>query len=83
MNSRHINFAAIIEEAWKDYDASRPIHSIVDISAMVSTNHVFRVKLQNGDFVIGKLSYFGKYEHFKEDHSIINALANNLPSPFY
>ncbi|MFT7033834.1 MAG: hypothetical protein ACJA2S_002343 [Cyclobacteriaceae bacterium] len=82
MNTRHLNFAGIIEEAWKDYDNSRPIHSVVDISAMVSTNHVFRVKLMNGDFVIGKLSYFGKYEHFKEDHSIINALANNLPDPF-
>lgn len=82
MNRGYLNFSAIVEAAWNDYDASRPIQSVVDISAMVSTNHVFRVKLMNGDFVIGKLSYFGNYEHFKEDHSIINALANNLPNPF-
>ena len=31
---------------------------------------------------MAKLSYFGKYEHFVEDHSIINTLSNNLPSPF-
>lgn len=79
---RMINFLSIVEEAWKDYDPSRPIHSVVDVSAMVSTNHVFNVKLENGDFVIAKLSYFGKFEHFKEDHSIINALATNLPHPF-
>ncbi len=79
---RLINFLSIVEEAWNDYDSSRPIQSVVDVSAMVSTNHVFNVKLENGDFVIAKLSYFGKYEHFKEDHSIINALATNLPDPF-
>lgn len=32
--------------------------------------------------VIAKLSYFGKYEHFVEDHAIINSLSNNLPAPF-
>lgn len=32
--------------------------------------------------IIGKLSYFGQYEHFVEDHRIINSLSNNLPSPF-
>lgn len=79
---RLINFNTIVEEAWADYDHSRPIRSVVDISAMVSTNHVFRVTLTDGDSVIAKLSYFGKFEHFKEDHSIINALATNLSHPF-
>ncbi|MFY0652120.1 MAG: hypothetical protein JXQ96_08815 [Cyclobacteriaceae bacterium] len=79
---KHINFNSIVEMAWKDYDASRPIRSVSDISAMVSTNHVFSVKLENGDTIIAKLSYFGRFEHFKEDHSIINALATNLTDPF-
>ncbi len=79
---RQIDFTNIIQEAWSKYDNSRPIQSITDISALVSTNHVFRVKLESDDYVIAKLSYFGKFEHFKEDHSIINALANNLPAPF-
>jgi len=49
---------------------------------MVSTNHVYRIKFEDKSFVIAKLSYFGKYEHFIEDHTIINALSNNLPHPF-
>jgi len=79
---QQINFLQIIESAWQAYDNSRPIKSVSDISAMVSTNHVYKVQLQNKDFIIAKLSYFGQFEHFVEDHSIINVLANNLPSPF-
>src|SRR5690606_9533280 len=33
-------------------------------------------------FVIAKISYFGKFIHFKEDHTIINVLANALPHPY-
>lgn len=80
--NRLIDFSKIVEEAWLDYDSSRIIRSIEDISAKVSTNHVYRIKFEDGDFIIGKLSYFGKFEDFVEDHSIINALATNLPSPF-
>lgn len=77
-----IQFSNIIEEAWEAYDPSRTIKSISDISAKVSTNHVYKVIFQDEGFVIAKLSYFGQYEHFVEDHSIINILANNLPAPY-
>ena len=77
-----IDFSAIIQEAWNTYDPNRPIKEITDVSAMVSTNHVYKVLLQNGQFIIAKLSYFGQYEHFVEDHTIINVLSNNLPYPF-
>lgn len=79
---RFIDYPAIIAEAWAGYDPSKTIVSVEDISAKVSTNHVFRIRLDNDDLVIAKLSYFGKYEHFKEDHRIIHALANNLLYPF-
>lgn len=79
---RIINFTRIVEEAWKEYDDSRTIRSIEDISAKVSTNHVYRIRFDDDGIIIGKLSYFGKYHHFIEDHTIINALANNLPAPF-
>ncbi|CCH51957.1 hypothetical protein BN8_00916 [Fibrisoma limi BUZ 3] len=79
---RIVDYPSIIREAWKGFDASQTIQTIEDISARVSTNHVFRVRFDNGDIVIAKLSYFGKYEHFKEDHRIIQALANNLLYPF-
>jgi hypothetical protein len=79
---RLVNYPAIIGEAWEGFDASKKILSIEDISAKVSTNHVFRIRLDNDDQVIAKLSYFGKYEHFREDHRIIHALSNNLLFPF-
>ena len=77
-----IDFISIVEAAWYDYDPSRSVLSINDISAMVSTNHVFRVRLDDESVVIAKFSYFGTYEDFVEDHSLINALANNLPAPY-
>lgn len=77
-----IDFTTIVKEAWQDYDKTREIERIVDISAKVSTNHVYRITFTDGNFIIAKLSYFGKYEHFVEDHSIIDTLSNNLPTPF-
>ena len=77
-----IDFTSIVKNAWQAYDASRTIKTVSDISARVSTNHVYKVVFENNDFVIAKLSYFGKHEHFVEDHTIINVLANNLPAPF-
>lgn len=77
-----IDFTTIVREAWKAYDATREIVRIVDISAKVSTNHVYRITFSDGNFIIGKLSYFGSYEHFVEDHSIIDTLSNNLQTPF-
>lgn len=77
-----LNFESIIKYAWKAYDSSRLVVTIKDISAMVSTNHVYKVAFEDKSFVIAKLSYFGQYEHFVEDHTIINVMANNLPEPY-
>ncbi len=77
-----IDFNYIVHEAWMAYDNSREILRIEDISAKVSTNHVYRITLKDHHIIVAKLSYFGKFEHFVEDHTIINALSNNLPGPF-
>lgn len=77
-----VDYDSIIKKAWEGYDASKSIKLIEDISAMVSTNHVFRITFEDEDIIIAKLSYFGNYEHFKEDHRIIHALSNNLLYPF-
>ncbi|MBC7450580.1 MAG: hypothetical protein H7259_03735 [Cytophagales bacterium] len=74
--------STIIHKAWEGYDASKNIANIEDISAKVSTNHVYRVNFTDDDIIIAKLSMFGKYEFFREDHRIINALCNNLLYPF-
>jgi len=76
------HYLDIIQAAWKGYDSSRTINTIEDISPMVSTNRVYKVTFQDEDFIIAKLSIFGKYEHFKEDHRIIHSLSNNLLYPF-
>ncbi|TRX60801.1 hypothetical protein FNH22_07100 [Fulvivirga sp. M361] len=77
-----IDFSQIVQLAWEEYDSSRKIKSIEDISAKVSTNHVYMIRFEDEGVIIAKLSYFGKFDHFKSDHTIINALANNLPKPF-
>jgi len=76
------DFNEVIKKAWEGYDASKTIKSIDDISAMVSTNHVYRITFDDDDIIIAKLSNFGKYEHFKEDHRIIQSVSNNLLYPF-
>ena len=79
---RLVDYPTIIKKAWAGFDPSVQIQTVEDISAKVSTNHVFRVTFDDGDRVIAKLSYFGRHEHFLEDHRIIHALANNLLFPF-
>ena len=77
-----MDYSTIIKKAWDGYDASKKISRIEDISAMVSTNHVFSITFDDDDIIIAKLSYFGKFEYFKEDHRIIHSLSNNLLYPF-
>jgi len=77
-----MSYLEIIRKAWEGYDSSKSIRQIDDISAMVSTNHVYRITFDDDDIIIAKLSNFGKYEYFKEDHRIIHSLSNNLLYPF-
>ncbi|WP_246050315.1 aminoglycoside phosphotransferase/kinase family protein [Neolewinella litorea] len=73
------NYENILRYAWRAYDHTRSIRSIEDISAQVSTNHVFKLLMEDGNVLIAKVTYFGSFEGFAEDHTIINVLANNLP----
>ena len=77
-----MKYFKLIKEAWKDYDDSRKILSITDISIKVSTNHVYRIILKDRSKVIAKISDYGYVSNFSEDHSIINALSINLTYPF-
>ncbi|WP_232826521.1 hypothetical protein [Lewinella sp. IMCC34183] len=73
------NYENILRYAWRAYDHTRSIRSVEDISAQVSTNHVFKLLMTDGNVLIAKVTYFGSFEGFAEDHTIINVLANNLP----
>ena len=77
-----MNNSKIIRKAWEGYDDSKAIRFIENISPGLSTNYVYRITFDDGDMVIAKVSGFGKYEYFKEDHRIIHSLANNLLYPF-
>ena len=79
---RFPDFKTIIRDAWVEYDPTRPIEAIVDVSINVSTNHVFRINLKGGRSIFAKLSYFGTFEHFLEDHTLIHVLGNNLMDPY-
>jgi hypothetical protein len=79
---RNIDIDRIIRKAWEAYDNTQDIKAIYDVSAKVSTNHVFKVIFKDRNPVFAKLSYYGKFDHFREDHVIINNLANNLEAPY-
>lgn len=72
----------IIENAWYSYNPQRTIRKIEDLSVNVSTNQVFKITFTDKTFVFAKVSNFGTFENFKEDHQIINVLANNLERPY-
>lgn len=72
----------IIRQAWKEFDDRHEIKGIFDVSAHVSTNSVYKVSFYDRQPVFAKLSDYGKFEHFKEDHIIINTLSNNLEIPY-
>ncbi|MDR3704663.1 MAG: hypothetical protein P4L28_02000 [Paludibacteraceae bacterium] len=77
-----IDLLPIIEKGWYEYNPKRRIRKIEDLSVNVSTNKVFRITFTDKTFVFAKVSNFGQYENFKEDHEIINVLANNLERPY-
>lgn len=72
----------IIRQAWKEFDDRHEIKGIFDVSMHVSTNSVYKISFYDRQPVFAKLSDYGKFEHFKEDHVIINNLANNLEMPY-
>lgn len=73
------NYQNILRYAWRAYDHTRQIRSVEDISAQVSTNTVYKLVMEDGNILIAKVTVFGSFEGFAEDHTIINVLANNLP----
>ncbi len=77
-----IDYQYIIRLGWKEYNPQREIADVQDLSVNVSTNKVFKLTLVDGGCLMVKVSSFGKFENFKDDHTIINVLANNLEYPY-
>ena len=79
---RNTNYTEIVKHAWREFDNRHEIKAVYDVSVHVSTNHVYKISFYNREPVFAKLSDYGKFEDFREDHIIINNLANNLERPY-
>jgi len=58
----------LVATAWSAYDATRTIDHLVEVSAHVSTNRVFRVVFDDSSHIVAKISSYGSYFLFAEDH---------------
>lgn len=77
-----IDHIEIVKHAWKEFDDRHEIRGIYDVSPYVSTNTVYKISFYEREPVFAKLADYGKYDDFREDHIIINNLANNLEAPY-
>lgn len=77
-----INYIEIIKHAWKEFDDRHEIRGVYDVSMYVSTNQVYKISFYEREPVFAKLSDYGKFDDFRDDHIIINNLANNLEAPY-
>jgi hypothetical protein len=68
----------LITTAWTAYDASRTIDHVVEVSAHVSTNRVFRVVFDDSSHIVAKVSSYGSYFLFAEDHDRLFTCAQLL-----
>lgn len=75
-------YHTIIHKAWAAYGSKRDISTIEDVSVNVSTNRVFRITFTDASSIMAKVSHYGTFENFKDDHTIINAMAHNLEHPY-
>ncbi|MEO6124048.1 MAG: hypothetical protein ABIR32_10090 [Ilumatobacteraceae bacterium] len=69
-----------LRDAWTTYGDPRKIISVIEVSAKVSTNRVYRLHLDGGGSVIAKVSSYGSYFLFKEDHDRIHRSRQLLQS---
>ena len=78
-----LDYAQIIKLAWKEFDGDRhEIKGVFDVSAQVSTNHVYKISFYLREPVFAKLSEYGNFEDFREDHIIYNdGKARGKPFP--
>jgi hypothetical protein len=68
----------ILLAAWAAYGDRRKLVGIHEISAAVSTNRVYRLVLSDKKELIAKVSSYGAFVHFRQDHERINQWAELL-----
>jgi hypothetical protein len=71
---------AALAAAWAAYDDPRHMVRAEEVSANVSTNRVYRMHLDDGSTLVGKVSSYGSYFMFVEDHDRLSRCADLLHS---
>ena len=69
-----------VDAAWAAYGDPRAIIGSDEVSANVSTNRVYRLHLDDGSTVVSKVSSYGSYFLFVEDHEQLDRCARYLGS---
>jgi hypothetical protein len=59
---------AVVDTAWRAYGDPRRLVRVCELSAMVSTNRVYQLTLDDGSTAIAKVSNYGSFFLFAEDH---------------
>ncbi len=68
----------VVAAAWSDFADPRAILDVEELSAMVSTNRVYRLHLSDGHQVIAKSSNYGSFFLFAEDHDRLHRVTQLL-----
>lgn len=69
-----------VHAAWEEYGDPRSITYLDEVSANVSTNRVYRVHLDDASTFVCKVSSYGSYFLFVEDHERLRLCASLLDS---
>jgi hypothetical protein len=67
-----------VRELWSGFGDPRRVESSVDVSANVSTNRVFLLRLDDGSRLFAKVSNYGSPFLFREDHDRVHRLIGGL-----
>ncbi|HKO92737.1 MAG TPA: hypothetical protein VJU61_16395 [Polyangiaceae bacterium] len=70
----------LVLAAWQAYDSQRQIVAAEEISANVSTNRVYRLVLSDKKEFVAKVSSYGSFVHFRQDHQRIQQWSQLLSS---
>jgi hypothetical protein len=67
-----------LDAAWASYGDPRRVTRVDEVSANVSTNRVYRLHLDDGSTLVSKVSSYGSYFLFVEDHERLRRCADLL-----
>lgn len=80
VDSRH---RSAVTAAWASLASGQKVLATVELSAMVSTNRVYRLALDDGSRVVAKSSDFGSFFLFAEDHDRLHRCSHLLQGGRY